>query len=112
MQDVGLSWGKAWVPKAVDDAFRDPQTDAERQIKASIDRFNAEHATKLEQELFKQRTRLADAKRTLQTKVTKAATASSEQPAPLTREQWLAAVPGSQIEYTYTSRRFRRLVQD
>jgi putative SOS response-associated peptidase YedK len=67
---------KAKIPKAVDDSFRDPQTDEERQIKAFIDRFNAEQTTKLEQELFKQRTRLADAERTLQTKVTKAATES------------------------------------
>ncbi|MFM0324858.1 SOS response-associated peptidase family protein [Caballeronia glebae] len=65
---------KAKIPKAVDDSFRNPQTDEERQIKASIDRFNAEQTTKLEQELFKQRTRLADAERTLQSKVTKAAT--------------------------------------
>ncbi|SAK72234.1 hypothetical protein AWB75_03852 [Caballeronia catudaia] len=67
---------KAKIPKAVDDSFRDPQTDEERQIKASIDRFNAEQTTKLEQELFKQRTRLADAERTLQSKITKAATES------------------------------------
>ncbi|KXV15614.1 hypothetical protein CR51_02060 [Caballeronia megalochromosomata] len=67
---------RAKIPKAVDDSFRDPQTDEERQIKASIDRFNAAQTTKLEQELFKQRTRLADAERTLQTKVTKAATES------------------------------------
>jgi putative SOS response-associated peptidase YedK len=67
---------KAKIPKAVDDAFRDPQTDAEKQIRASIERFNAEQTSKLELELFKQRTRLADAERTLQTKVTKAATES------------------------------------
>jgi hypothetical protein len=67
---------KAKIPKAVDDAFRDPQTDAEKQIRASIERFNAEQTSNLEQELFKQRTRLADAERTLQTKVTKAATES------------------------------------
>jgi putative SOS response-associated peptidase YedK len=67
---------KAKIPKAVDDAFRDPQTDVERQIRALIDRFNAEQTTKLEQEIFKQRTRLADAERTLQSKVTKAATES------------------------------------
>jgi putative SOS response-associated peptidase YedK len=64
---------KAKIPKAVDDAFRDPQTDDERQIKVFIDKFNAEQTTKLEQDLFKQRTRLADAERTLQTKTTKAA---------------------------------------
>ncbi|MDR5748787.1 SOS response-associated peptidase family protein [Caballeronia sp. LZ029] len=67
---------KAKIPKAVDDSFREPQTDAERQIKASIDRFNAEQTTKLEQEVFKQRTRLAYAERTLQSKVTKAASES------------------------------------
>jgi putative SOS response-associated peptidase YedK len=67
---------KAKVPKAMEDAFREPQTDDERQIKALIDRYNAEQATKVEQELFKQRTRLADVERTLQTKTTKAATES------------------------------------
>ncbi|WP_250476048.1 SOS response-associated peptidase family protein [Caballeronia sp. GAFFF1] len=67
---------KAKVPKAMEDAFREPQTDDERQIKTFIDRYNAEQATKVEQELFKQRTRLADAERTLQTKTTKAATES------------------------------------
>jgi len=67
---------KAKLPKAVDDSFRDPQTDIERQIKASIDRFNAEQTTKLEQELFKQRIRLADAERTFFFLNTTAATES------------------------------------
>ncbi|SAK86069.1 hypothetical protein AWB76_06008 [Caballeronia temeraria] len=67
---------KAKIPKAVDDAFREPQTDAESEIKALIDRYNQDQTTKLEKELFKQRTRLADAERTLQSKVTKAATES------------------------------------
>ena len=52
---------------------RSRQTDDEREIKTLIDAFDAEQATKLEQELFKQRKRLADAERTLQTKTTKAA---------------------------------------
>ena len=39
-------------------------------------RFSAEQTSKLEQELFKQRTRLADAERTLLTKTAKAATES------------------------------------
>jgi hypothetical protein len=55
-------------------AFADPQTDAERGIKGLIDAFKVEQATKLEQELFKRRKRLADAERTLQIKTTKAAT--------------------------------------
>ncbi|OAJ62769.1 hypothetical protein A6V36_20575 [Paraburkholderia ginsengiterrae] len=63
---------KAKIPKAMEDAFSEPQSDAEREVKALIDRFNAEQATKLEQDLFKQRRRLADAERSLQTKVTKA----------------------------------------
>ena len=67
---------KAKIPKGMDAAFADPQGDDEIEIKALIDRFNAEQATSLEQELFKQRARLADAERTLQTKTTKAATDS------------------------------------
>jgi putative SOS response-associated peptidase YedK len=68
--------GKQKIPKAMEDAFSDPQTDAEREIKGHIDAFKAEQATKFEQELFKQRKRLADAERTLQAKTTKAATES------------------------------------
>lgn len=60
----------------MEDAFREPQTDDERQIKTFIDRYNAQQATQVEQELFKQRTRLAGAERTLQIKTTKAATES------------------------------------
>jgi hypothetical protein len=67
---------RAKVPKAMEDAFRSPHTEAEREIKVLIDQFNADLATKLEQDLFKQRKRLADAERTLQTRVTKAATES------------------------------------
>jgi putative SOS response-associated peptidase YedK len=61
------------IPKAMDAAFSEPETDEERQIAEMISAYNAEQATKLEQELFKQRKRLADAERTLQTKTTKAA---------------------------------------
>ncbi|MGF6940076.1 putative SOS response-associated peptidase YedK [Paraburkholderia sp. UCT70] len=67
---------KAKVPKAMEDAFSNPQSDDERVVKHSIDRFNAELVSKLEQDLFKQRARLADAERSLQNKVTKAATES------------------------------------
>ncbi|CAB3797135.1 SOS response-associated peptidase family protein [Pararobbsia alpina] len=67
---------KAKIPKAMEDAFAEPQTDAEREIRALIDKFNAEQVIKLEQERFKQRTRLADAERALQNKVTKAANES------------------------------------
>jgi len=64
------------IPKAMDAAFADPQSDDERQIKALINEFDAQQVSKLQQELFKQRKRLADAQRTLQTKTTKAATES------------------------------------
>src|SRR5882757_6991800 len=43
--------GKAKIPKAMDDVFSNPQSEDENAIKALIDRFNAEHVTKLEQEL-------------------------------------------------------------
>ena len=64
------------TPKAMDAMFADPQTPEEREVKALIDQFNATEVTRLEQELFKQRKRLADAERTLATKTTKAATES------------------------------------
>lgn len=64
------------APRAMEAAFSDAQTDDERRIQALIAENNSQRATKLEQELFKQRTRLADAERILQTKSTKAATES------------------------------------
>ena len=67
---------KIKIPKAMEAAFAEPTNDAEQNIKAAIDEFNAQEATRLEQELFKQRKRLADAERTLSTKTTKAATES------------------------------------
>ena len=60
----------------MDLAFADPHTPEERQIKALIDAFNSAEVTKLEQEAFKQKKRLADAERTLKAKATKAATES------------------------------------
>jgi putative SOS response-associated peptidase YedK len=77
---VDLFWRRAnepeskiIVPKGVEAAFDDPKTDEERQAKQDIDAFRAQQATKFEQELFKQRKRLADAERTLASKTTKAA---------------------------------------
>ena len=68
---------KIKIPKAMEAAFAEPQSEAEQQIKAAIDAFAAEQTIKLEQDLFKQRKRLADAERTLVAKPTKAATESS-----------------------------------
>ena len=64
------------IPKAMDAAFAEPSNDIERAIKADIDAYNTAQAVEWEKELFKQRKRLADAERTLQTKTTKAATES------------------------------------
>ena len=64
---------KVKIPKAMEAAFAEPRTDAELKIKAAIDTFAAAEAVKLEQSVFEQRTRLAVAERTLQTKPTKAA---------------------------------------
>lgn len=64
------------VPKAIAASFRGTGSPLESAIKESLDQYRTQQATKLEQELFKQRTRLADAERTLLTKTTKAATES------------------------------------
>ena len=78
---VQLYWNRAQgakvkLPKAMDAGFASPANDDEREILAMIQAYNAEQAGKLEQELFKQKKRLADAERTLQSKTTKAATES------------------------------------
>jgi putative SOS response-associated peptidase YedK len=80
------SGGKVYVPKAMEAAFAEPTSDEEREVKALIDEFAAEQATKLEQELFKQRKRLADANRKLQVKPTKGA--SEEQRIATDKIQW------------------------
>jgi putative SOS response-associated peptidase YedK len=67
---------KIKVPKAMDAMLASPATDEERQIAGLIAEFNTAETARLEQELFKQRKRLADAERSLQTKTTKAATES------------------------------------
>jgi len=67
---------RAKLPKAMEDAFADPQTDAEREIRASIERFNAQETARLQQELFTHRARLAQAERSLQGKITKKAAES------------------------------------
>lgn len=67
---------KVRIPKAMDAAFSRPATESERAIKALIDAFDAQEATRLEQELFKQRKRLADAERSLAARPTKAAAES------------------------------------
>jgi len=65
---------KIKIPRVIDAEFANPANDDERKIKELIDEFNAQQTAKFEQELFKQKKRLADAERTLQTKTTKKAT--------------------------------------
>jgi hypothetical protein len=70
------SGSKSKIPKAMEAPFLMPQNDAEARMKEAIVEFSADQTAKLEEDLFKQRTRLADAERTLLTKTTKAATES------------------------------------
>jgi putative SOS response-associated peptidase YedK len=53
--------------------FDDPSTDPERRIKAAIDEYRSRMATKVEKDLFSQKTRLVNAERSLQAKETKKA---------------------------------------
>jgi hypothetical protein len=53
--------------------FDDPVNDQQRQIKAAIDEYRSRAATKLEKELFSQKTRLANAERSFKGKDTKKA---------------------------------------
>jgi putative SOS response-associated peptidase YedK len=64
------------IPRAVERWFDDPRTDAERKIKGFIDQYRNAEITRLEQEVFAQKKRLADAERTLAAKTTKAAAES------------------------------------
>ena len=67
---------KLKIPKLMDAMFATPSDEHEHEIAALIDEHNMAEAARLEQELFKQRKRLADAERTLATKTTKNATES------------------------------------
>lgn len=76
---VRLFWSrlddsKIKIPKAMEEAFAEPQGEDEAHIKQLIDEYRVKQTSKLEQELFQQRKRLADAERALLTKTTKAAT--------------------------------------
>ena len=64
------------IPRAVERWFDSPKNDKEARVKALIDQHRAAETTKLEQEAFAQKKRLADAERTLATKPTNAAAES------------------------------------
>ncbi|MBO8042727.1 SOS response-associated peptidase family protein, partial [Pseudomonas aeruginosa] len=61
------------TPKAMDDAFRAGVSPAELAVWAEVEQWNRAEAALLEQELFANRKRLADAERALQVKETKKA---------------------------------------
>jgi len=68
LDDPGIT-----ISRGFENNFTDPATEIERQIKAAIDEHRARQSTKAEQELFKQKTRLVNAERSLQAKETKKA---------------------------------------
>ncbi len=53
--------------------FDEPESDQERRIKGAIDEHRARQASKLERDLFTQKTRLVNAERSLKSKATKQA---------------------------------------
>lgn len=71
-----LSQPSMRIARAVERWFDSPRNAADQRIKALIDEYRSATVTKLEQEVFAQRKRLADAERTLAVKTTKAATES------------------------------------
>lgn len=75
---LGLVDGSSKVktPKAMDTAFLDSTTEDVQDIRRLVEQHNAVKESALEQDLFKQKKRLADAERTLQSKPTKAAVES------------------------------------
>lgn len=68
-----LDGGKVSIPRGMEDAFMEPETPQEAAIKAMIDDWRRIETARLEGEVFKQRTRLADAERQLRLKETKRA---------------------------------------
>ena len=75
------------IPKALEEAFSTPENEPEQRIKRLIDDYKVQQATKLEQALFQQRKRLADAQRSLLSKTTKAA--SEAQRIATNKVEWL-----------------------
>jgi putative SOS response-associated peptidase YedK len=61
------------VSRGFEANFDDPANEQEQRIKSAIDEHRARTATKLEKELFSQKTRLVNAERSLQSKATKKA---------------------------------------
>jgi hypothetical protein len=59
------------ISRGFESNFDDPQNEEERRIKGAIDEHRSRQATKWEQDLFSQKTRLVNAERALKEKETK-----------------------------------------
>lgn len=68
-----LSDASVRIPRGFERNFDHPRTPAEQRVRDLIDQHRAAQIPRLEQEIFKQRKRLADAERTLKTRQTKKA---------------------------------------
>jgi hypothetical protein len=71
--DGALAGRPIRIPRGFEWNFSSPQTPEERRIKELDDAYRAKKVTELEQEVFKQKKRLADAERKLRAKETKTA---------------------------------------
>lgn len=67
---------KIIIPKAVEASFDHPSNPEEQRVKDLIDQHRAAQAAAIEEDLFKQKARVAEAERKLAIKLTKAATES------------------------------------
>ena len=68
LDDPGIS-----ISRGFEANFEEPANDVERRIKAAIDQHRERSATKFQQDLFSQKTRLVNAERSLKLKETKKA---------------------------------------
>jgi putative SOS response-associated peptidase YedK len=111
IMDLREFWNTIWtrtnrpearvkIPKSMEAAFADPQSDLEREIKAGIDAFAAHEAIRIEQELFTQRTRLVEAERKLAARPTKTASESARIAAAKieTARGWLSDLKRTELE--------------
>jgi len=73
LRENGLDRGRPKTPKALEEAFAEWGSEAEQRIWKSIKVWQGEDMTALQQELFTQKSRLNNAERSLQVKVTKKA---------------------------------------
>lgn len=60
---IRLSNNSIKLPQAVDASFSEPRSAADQEIQTLSERFRTEQTNALEQEIFKQKKRLADAQR-------------------------------------------------